>query len=254
VEIEMDGAATISSEEAYDRIVALARGCSEHPALKNAFYQLWMARALPVEQVELVARNFYERVRRTPERIALAFLHMDDAKVRAETVENLSDEMGRGNPARVHSVILRGFFETLLSRLHGRPVDFDEVTAPILPSTVRLIEGGEKVFSSSYPQEACGALLAQEWHAYPQLVYLYEGARNYRGYFGLEEFHESCEYFYLHIGATEKQHKVHSLSTAARMCRSEADLVHLERGFETYLGLLADNWAEIHAAIESSAA
>jgi hypothetical protein len=254
VDIETDGTAAISSGDAHDRICALARSCSEHPALKNAFYELWMARALPVEHVELVARNFYERVRRTPERIALAFLHMDDAKVRTETVENLSDEMGRGDPSRVHSVILRGFFETLLSRLRGRPVDFDDVTAPILPSTVRLIEGGEKVFSSPYPQEACGALLAQEWHAYPQLVFLYEGARNYRGYFGLEEFHENCEYFYLHIGATEKQHKVHSLSTAATMCRSVSDLVHLERGFETYLGLLADNWAEIHATIQSSAA
>lgn len=245
----LDGTSAISQEEAHDRIHALASGCSDHPALRNDFYRLWMAQALPVTDVELVCRNFFERVRRTPDRIALAFLNMNDVRARAETVENLSDEMGRGDPDKAHSVILRGFFETLLSRLHGRPVSLDEVDAPILPSTIRLIEGGEKVFSSPYPQEVCGALLAQEWHAYPQLVYLYEGVRNYRGYFELEEFHENCEYFYLHIGATEKQHKIHSLSTAALMCRSEADLEHLRRGFNTYLGLLADNWAEIHEKI-----
>jgi pyrroloquinoline quinone (PQQ) biosynthesis protein C len=250
VTIQLDGAAVVSPTDAHERVRGLAAGCSEHPALRNPFYELWMARPLSVEQVEVVARNFYERVRRTPDRIALAFLHMQDDKARAETVENLSDEMGHGNPAKVHSVILRGFFEALLSKMRGHPVDFDAVDAPVLPSTLRLIAEGERVFSSAYPQEACGGLLAQEWHAYPQLVCLYEGVRNYRHLFGLEEFHETCEYFYLHIGATEKQHKVHSLSTAAATCRTEADLEHLERGFTTYLDLLADNWAEVYATIE----
>ncbi|MBT2212393.1 MULTISPECIES: iron-containing redox enzyme family protein [Actinomadura] len=235
-----------SATAALERVGALARGASRHPAIDNPFYRLWMSRELPVEQVELIARNYYERVSRTSVRIALAFIHMEDVTARAETVENLSDEMGRGDASAVHAVLLRSFFEALLSRLHRRKVDFDEIDAPILPSTRRLVEEGEKVFSSPHPQEVCGALLAQEWHAYPQLVSLYEGVRNYRGYFGFEEFHENCEYFYLHIGATEKEHKIHSLSTAARACRSEADIEHLERGFTTYLDLLADNWTEIH--------
>jgi hypothetical protein len=242
-------ATAITKEQAHARISQLTSGMAEHPALKNPFYELWMSAELPAAKVEIVARNFYERVLRTPERIALAFLSMDDVRSRAETIENLYDEMGHGDPRKVHSVILRGLWETLLSKLHGRPVSFDEVDPRVLPSTTRLIEGGEKVFASPHPQEACGALLAQEWHAYPQLVFLYEGVRNYRHLFGLEEFHENCEYFYLHIGATEKEHKVHSLSTAALACRTEADLDHLERGFTTYLDLLADNWAEIHEAV-----
>ncbi len=251
-ELRVEPATTglLPAEEAQWRVHELARGYAKHPAMRNPFYDLWMAEPLPVEQVEIVARNFYERVRRTPDRIALAFLHMTDTAARAETVENLYDEAGHGTPAKVHSVLLRGFFEILLSRLRGCPVDFDEITAPVLPSTVRLIEHGEKIFSSPSPQVVCGALLAQEWHAYPQLVCLYEGVRNYRSYFELEEFHENCEYFYLHIGATEKQHKIHSLSTAARTCRTEAELADLERGFITYLDLLADNWAEIHAAVQ----
>lgn len=243
---------TLTHPCALERVRALVSSFSEHPAFKNPFYELWMAQALPARQLEIVALNFYERVRRTPDRIAIAFLHVSDIKARAEIIENLSDEMGRGNAAKVHSVMLRKFFETLLSRLDGQHVDLDEVDAQILPSTLRLIEGGHKVFSSPYPQEACGALLAQEWHAYPQLVFLYEGVRNYLGYFGHEEFHEICEYFYLHIGATEKEHKVHSLSTAAQMCHTAAHLEHLEQGFTTYLDLLADNWAEIYTTIQAS--
>lgn len=241
--------AAISKDDALERISKLTHAMAEHPALKNPFYELWMGTELPADKVEIIARNFYERVLRTPQRIALAFLHMDDVRSRAETVENLYDEMGHGDPRKVHSVILRGFWETLLSKLRGRPVSFDEVDPTVLPSTTRLIEGGEKLFSSPHPQEVCGALLAQEWHAYPQLVFLYEGARNYRRHYGLEEFHEQCEYFYLHIGATEKEHKVHSRSTAALACRTEADLVHLEAGFNAYLDLLAENWAEIHRAV-----
>jgi len=232
-----------------ERIRQLAASAAEHPALKNDFYTLWMAGPLTPDQVEVFARNFYERVEHTSQRIALAFLHMKDIRARAETVENLMDEMGHGNPSKVHAVLLRRFFEELLTRLRGHQVDFDTLTAPVLESTKQLTAAGDEVFSSPFPQEVCGALLAQEWHAYPQLVYVYEGVRNYAGHFGLEEFHENCEYFYLHIGATEKEHKIHSLSTAAQTCRTDEDFAHLERGFLTYLDLLAANWDEIHRAV-----
>jgi len=242
----MEQAPTVSREELRGRIQALAKGCASHAALRNPFYELWMAEELSADEVELVAKNFYARVSRTPIRIALAFLNMSDITARAETVENLYDEMGHGDAKKAHAVILREFLETLLGRIRGHAVDLDSFTAPTLPSTLRLIEESEKLFNSPHPQEVCGALLAQEWHAYPQLVYLYEGVRNYRHHFELEEFHENCEFFYLHIGATEKEHKIHSLSTAANACRSLEDVAHIERGFNRYLDLLAENWAELY--------
>lgn len=234
----------------HDRIRDLAAGVTRHPALNNAFYELWMSRPLTADQVELFARNFYARVSESPNRIALAFLHMTDVRARVETVENLADEMGMGDPGRAHSVLLRRFFETLLSRLRRTEVGFDRLTAPVLPSTRRLITESTRLFTSPAPAEVCGALLAQEWHAYTQLVNIYEGVRNYMPLFGLEEFHETCEYFYLHIGATEKEHKVHSLSTAAQMCRDEDDYRRLESGFNGYLDLLTANWDELYKEID----
>jgi pyrroloquinoline quinone (PQQ) biosynthesis protein C len=241
----------VSQEDLEERIRTLAMSAAEHEALNNKFYKLWTSRALTVDQVALFARNFYERVSDTPNRIALAFLHMRDVRARAETVENLADEMGMGDARKAHSVLLRRFFEELLSRIGGAPVDFDTLDAPVLPTTRTLIEEGHRVFSSDIPAEVCGALLAQEWHAYSQLVYIYEGVRNYMPLFSLEEFHENCEYFYLHIGATEKQHKIHSLSTAAQMCRGLEDYHHLERGFTTYLELLSANWNELFEEIDA---
>jgi len=241
----------VADDDALEKIRALAEGCMSHGAVDNRFYQLWMNEALGAAAVTLVAQNFFARVNRTPIRIALAFLNMDELTARAETVENLYDEMGGGSPVRAHTHILREFLNLLLSRMHGCPVDVSALDTPLLPSTSRLIKESEELFSSPDPRVVCGALLAQEWHAYPQLVYLYEGVRNYRKYFDLMEFHESCEYFYLHIGATEKQHKVHSLSTAARACSGARDIESLRLGFTTYLDLLSENWDEIYDAIGS---
>jgi len=242
----------ISSDDTLQQIKALAEGCMVHGAVRNRFYDLWANEELDGDAVVLVAQNFLARVSRTPDRIALAFLNMEDAAARAETVENLYDEMGSGSADRMHARILKDFLNLLISRVQGRLVDVTEIESPLLPSTVRLIEQSRELFSTPDPQVVCGALLAQEWHAYPQLVYLYEGVRNYRKYFDLMEFHENCEYFYLHIGATEKAHKVHSLSTAARACRMPGDVERLCHGFYSYLDLLEDNWNELYDAIQSS--
>jgi heme oxygenase-like protein len=235
------------------RIQDLVGGCGEHRALKNRFYATWRDRQLPVEQVEVFARNFFERAQYGAKYIALAFLQMTTTTAMVETAENLFEEMGNGDPARVHAVLLRDFLEDLLTRMHGREVKLEDIKAPVLESTTRLIHDGDTVFKSMSTHEVCGALLAKEWHAYTQLVFLYEGVRNYMDhYLSLEEFHEHCEYFYVHIGATEKEHKYNSLAAATRACQSEDDFAAFSRGFHTYLDLLADNWDEIHDCMQSA--
>ena len=243
---------TLPAEVAMRRVHDLAESVYRHPALDNEFYGLWRGTELGADQVEIVARNFYAQVAPTANRIALVFLRMnpEDAAARAETVENLNDELGNGVADKVHSVLLKNFFAELLTRLRGRPVRFDDIPAAALPATRRLVEEGAALFGDPRVQVGCGALLAHEWHAYPQLVYLYEGARNYLPHFALEEFHEHCEYFYLHIGATEKEHKVHSVSTSAALCHTTEELAALEKGFTGYLDLLADFWRELYAAVK----
>ncbi|MGH1552033.1 hypothetical protein ACRAWF_07410 [Streptomyces sp. L7] len=61
-----------------------------------------------------------------------------------------------------------------------------------------------------------------------------------------------CEFFYLHIGATEKEHKVHSCRPPPRPVARWRTSKQLEKGFTTYLDLLAENWAEIHRALRPS--
>jgi len=178
---------------------------------------------------------------------------MKDLAAQVETVENLSDEMGRGDASQAHVVLLRSFFEGLLARVRRCPnFDLTSLDHMILPDTRELASRSEDLFSDDDEHVVCGALLAQEWHAYPQLVRMYEGVRLYKHEYGYEEFHEQCEYFYLHIGATEKEHKVNSLATASRACRTEQDLDSIQRGFSTYRDLLAANWSELYRAVSQA--
>ncbi|CAM5269233.1 iron-containing redox enzyme family protein [Streptomyces xanthochromogenes] len=232
------------------RVLDLAESVYRHPALNNAFYDLWRSTELPAAKVEIVARNFFAQVAPTVNRLALVFLRMspDDLVARSETVENLNDEMGNGDPKKVHTVLLKNFFSVLLSRIQGHEVEFDDIDPTVLPATQRVVDEGAKLFGHENVKVGCGALLAQEWHAYAQLVYLYEGSRNYMRHFALEEFHEHCEFFYLHIGAAEKEHKLHAVSSSAALCKTEEDLEALEFGFTSYLDLLADFWQELAVA------
>lgn len=236
------------------QIRELAESTASHAALNNEFYRLWQAQPLAADQVALVAVNFHARIVSTPDRIAWAVVRMIDPVARAETAENLNDELGHGNIARSHAPMVRQFFSALLSRMRGREVPFDQLTAPVLAATRSLNEQAITLFGSEYPEQVAGALLAQEWHAYTQLVYLYEGARNYMKYFhSLDEFHEHCEYFYVHIGTAEKEHKVHSVSSASRICRTQEQLHRLEYGFTRYLDLLTAYWQDLYMAVQDKA-
>lgn len=230
----------------------MAATVQRHRALDNRFYKLWMREPLKAGQVEVVAVNYYMWIAPTVQRIAWAFLLMEDIEARAETAHNLLDELGNGDPEAVHVLLLRRFLDELLSKVHGRDFRLADARAAVLPETRRLNEGGMKLFQHS-PQVACGALLAQEWHAYTQLVNLYEGVRNYMDLFELDHFHEVCEYFYIHIGAAEKEHKEQSLVSAARVCRSEEDLPLLSQGFYGFLDLLAAFWEALYEAVMSVA-
>ncbi|MGH3430037.1 MAG: hypothetical protein ACRDQZ_21125, partial [Mycobacteriales bacterium] len=91
-----------------------------------------------------------------------------------------------------------------------------------------------------------GALLAQEWLAYSMLVRLYEGVRHYKSfYLSEEEFHEACEYFYVHIGEAEKEHKIQAVRSAAQICTDETDLDMVRGAFQNFLGLTEQYWAGV---------
>ena len=226
------------------------------PALENAFYREWMSRRFSIPELQVFARNYGAWVRSFPDAIAVLLQTTEDLEAKTEYVKTLYSELGYGNAAKVHSVLLGGFFTELARRMgHEHELDLEALagSAQLLPGTVALIEGERALYGDA--QMSFGAQLALEWQAYTMLRKLYDGARNYMDLWGNpDEFHEACEYFYAHIGATEKDHKEESLKAAKRYAVSPHALERITEGYDCHLELIANFWQGLHGEITGNKA
>lgn len=226
-------------------VEALSEEVYSHKALKNPFYDLWTSERLSNAQVEIFAVNYYHRIYSTVQRITMALVTIDDWVSRLELLHNLTDEMGHGDPHMVHVLILKRWIQSLLTANGGG--DFDEVLERVkpLPETVKFVN---QTFQNCSMNNvlSCGTLLGQEWHAYSQIAHLYDGFLLYKDSYQSEEFHDMSDYFYIHLGMAEKQHKLQTIVMAARNCQTEEEFKTLQQGFYCYLDLVADFWHAIY--------
>lgn len=231
----------------------LARSTKKHRALDNEFYNLWTRERLPFEALEVYAHNYVKWIETVPDQIARSFLSVNELPAKCETVKNLFSEMGYGDPEKSHLNILKVFLNELLTRAGGRPYVLGENPELILPSTTRLIKEQRWLFGHELPQISSGALLAQEWQAYTMLVKLYEGTRLYADLWeDPDDFHEACEYFYIHIGDAEKEHKILAVNAALKYLHTQDDFETIRDGWSEFLELLYEFWEGIAAAMKDS--
>lgn len=240
-----DGSVRPSSIRFSDELEELARSALSSGALNNDFYSLWTSECLDPRQIAVFARNYGEFNRAFPEVLAVMISSTRNVVAQAEYAKTLYSEMGYGKPEKVHSILFDAWLSELGSKLE-EDARLDWVTVQrdlsVLPETQALIDGEKSLYGGDNAT-AAGAQLALEWQAYTMLRKLYDGALMYKRHWEEEDaFHESCEYFYAHIGATEKEHKIESLS-AARQFVSDADaLSRLTAGFNTHLHLFEQFW------------
>lgn len=237
------------------RIQSLAESVFTHKALDNAFYRRWMGGSLPLADVEVFARNYLARTTLTSRMVALSFLGADGLHAQVEIVKNLYFKMGYGNPEKAHLALLESYLIDLLSRLADRPYSMDELMAlPVLKSTRTLIHEQLSLYTDggryNNPRHVLGTLLAQEWLAYSMLTRLYEGARNYKHlYANNDDFHEHCEYFYIHIGDAEKEHKIQAVKAATQECTTDRHIEDVSASFNRFLNITEQYWDGIARAM-----
>lgn len=239
------------------KIQSLAESVFTHKALDNEFYRRWMGGSLPLADVEVFARNYLARTTLTSRMVALSFLGTDNLRAQVEIVKDLYSEMGYGNPEKAHLALLESYLVDLLSRLADRPYSMDELTAlPVLKSTRTFIHEQLRLFTddghNNNPRHVLGTLLAQEWLAYSMLTRLYEGARNYKHlYANNDDFHEHCEYFYIHIGDAEKDHKIQAVKAATQECTTDQHIEEVSASFNRFLIITEQYWDGIARAMPS---
>lgn len=239
----------------YEEITKLATSVHQHGALNNAFYERWLAAPLSFDELALFAKNYLVRTSQTSTMLALSLVHTDNLCARVEIAKNLYSEYGYGQPQKAHIHLLENFLTDLLSRV---AVAYTPVTKLsddlILPSTRQFVAEQQALYTRTPEKSGCqralGALLAQEWLAFSTLTRLYEGVRHYQDlYASNDEFHEHCEYFYVHIGNAEKEHKIQAIHTATLECHDDDEFAALADGFYDFMTLTEQYWNGIAHAM-----
>ena len=229
---------------------------TRHPALENDFYRAWTARPFDIQSLEVFARNYGAWVKSFPDALAILIGSTDDLEAKVEYVKTLHSEMGYGISEKAHWVLLDAFFAQLAEKTgHKASLDRErlEKSGDLLPTTQALIRGERELYAAE--DRAFGAQLALEWQAYTMLRKLYDGARNYLPLWkNPDEFHESCEYFYVHIGAAEKDHKGESLHAVKRYARDAQSVARITEGYLSHLDLIAAFWGGLHEGAMKAAA
>jgi pyrroloquinoline quinone (PQQ) biosynthesis protein C len=210
-----------------------------------------MTKRFTIDELAVFARNYGAWVKSFPDALAILLVTTDDIDAKTEYVKTLYSEMGYGNSEKVHSALLGNFFEGLVRKMEdGAGTNWSDLqrTVDLLPTTQELIKGEQELYRDQ--QMSFGAQLALEWQAYTMLRKLYDGARNYLPLWSNpDEFHEACEYFYAHIGATEKEHKEESLKAVKRYAVSEQAVAKMEDGYHEHLNLIFNFWQGLYDAI-----
>jgi hypothetical protein len=238
------------------KIQSLAESALTHEALNNAFYQRWMGGSLSLGDVEVFARNYLTRIRQTSHMDALSFLGTFVLHAQVDVVKNLYAKMRDDNPEKTFA-LLESYLIDLLSRLADRPYSMDELMAlPVLDSTCTFSREQLSLYTdgghNNNPRHVLGTLLAQEWLAYSMLTRLYEGARNYKHlYVNNDDFHEHCEYFYIHIGDAEKEHKIQAVKAATQECTTDQHIEEVSASFNRFLVITEQYWNGIAHAMPS---
>lgn len=231
-----------------DPIEALARTVYTSSALNNEFYDLWRSRPLTAKQIAVFTRNYGEFNRAFPEVLSVMISSTRNVAARTEYAKTLFSEMGYGVEEKAHSNLFDAWLLELGKKL-GEPETLRwqnvETNLDPLPETLALIEGEKKMYGGDNATGS-GAQLALEWQAYTMLRKMYDGATLYKPLWDVEdEFHEACEYFYAHIGAAEKEHKIESLNGARQFHVDSNSRLKIQNGFRTHLDLFGSFWNAI---------
>lgn len=242
IETNLEQDAGFSAKTAVTKLV---QNISFHSVVNNEFFDLWYGDCLSTKQIAVFARNYWEWAYQFPDAIALLLTISDDYIARAEYAKTLFSELGNGRAHKTHSCLFENFYDQLAAQVNptnSLPLSQLRNALKPLPETLQLISWEKETYHTDRVV-ASGAQLAIEWQAYSMIRLLYEGARNYSSLWSSQdEFHEACEFFYVHIGEAEKQHKEESLTAAVQLVMNKADFAKLQMGFERHLELITNFW------------
>ncbi len=237
----------------------------EHPALDHPFFQYLKEQSqegFNSRQFAIYRDNFLFRteatipsVARTVEKAALS----GDMQTVTDTISNLYDEGGYGDPSKVHSKLLLDSHNKHGERIFGLSPLEDLRGARkspfLVPEVIQYRQAKLSVFNRSFPYIA-GNTFAHELAADGMLDNFRKAFfEPYKGYYKPEDYVRLTEYFTAHKddekegGDVEAQHARMAEAAAERACKEniinipkirQGGLDFLERQSELWSGLLRE--------------
>jgi hypothetical protein len=233
-------------------------------AVDNEFYNLWMSKALNVQQLEIFLANYFARTLRTVERVFDAMkalikpeLMLKNPSYRAavfENLQNLSEEMGTHNPEKAHVVLLRDWINDLLKRTGSALYPVEDNYEKYLLNTTKAFSAVQKeLYNDINPETVLAASYSQEVCAAKMLGNLKDGFLNNYGhlYKDLGELYQHSEYFAQHVFGVEEGHAEMAKSVIYNLCDSYAALERIEYSFNTFRDITISYWQGIANAIKA---
>lgn len=240
----------------HDELLQLTSNVDLDPALNNDFYDAWLAGPMSRLGVLIFFRNYSHFSWEFPHVLETLIKRTPNAEVCNELNKTLHSEMGNGRAEKAHRLLLHQFIEALSAEMEPKGAvtrDWLNANIPLLHTSRQIVDGEYRLYGKESHAKAVGAQLALEWQAFTMLMKLYEGARNYIAFFPAERaFHEAAEYFYVHLGEAEKDHKTESINAARIQISDHSQLEELRQGYFEHLSLFYDFWQGIAAAVGSA--
>lgn len=239
-----------------DELLQLTSNVDDDPALNNDFYDAWLAGPMSRLGVLIFFRNYSHFSWEFPHVLESLIQRTPNADIRSELNKTLYSEMGNGRAEKAHRLLLHQFIEALSAEMEPKGAvsrDWLNENIPLLDTSKQIVDGEYRLYGEESHAKAVGAQLALEWQAFTMLMKLYEGARHYRSFFPAERaFHEAAEYFYVHLGEAEKDHKTESINAARIQISNHSELEELREGYFEHLSLFHKFWQGIAAAVRSA--
>ena len=246
----------LSDSYIHDELLQLTSNVDFDPALNNDFYDAWLAGPMSRTGVLIFFRNYSHFSWEFPYVLESLIKRTPNGEIRGELNKTLHSEMGNGRAEKAHRLLLHQFIAALSAEMEPKGAvtrDWLNANVALLDTSRQIVDSEYRLYGQESHAKAVGAQLALEWQAFTMLMKLYEGARNYMSFFPNERaFHEAAEYFYVHLGEAEKDHKTESINAARIQISDHSELEELRQGYFEHLSLFHAFWQGIAAAVVSA--
>jgi hypothetical protein len=210
-------------------------------------------------QYQIYRENYFFRTFYTIPSIAslvAAAANNADIETLITAGENLYEELGSGNPNKIHSILMLSSHNFHGMRVFGLPsISIKKIPhlSFIIDEAKMFTKKEQELYTSSNYSVTLGAAVAHEMAANSMLINFYESFfLPYKNYYSCKEFYNLSEYFLVHICGLEENHAQNARLAAKKWATDKKNLNDIGCGSVDFLSIQEALWDGLYLKIENA--